>query len=234
MASCLDPRFKMEFISADNKPRVKDKVASEMMECQEEMTSCSTEVEHEVAETSHAKKAKKSLGSFFKLSGAAANGDSSVTLKDAVDAELSNYLTPSIDKEQDPLAWWKTHSVSFPHLAKLACKYLSIPATSSPSERVFSASGNIITCQHSSLKPAMVDRLVFLAKNLFSQNLIFVFYDDQHLFYLSTVAQKSQLNLFYFINHSGGWCKTFFILSNVLTIDVYYFSIFKDRFVIVE
>ncbi len=42
-------------------------------------------------------------------------------------------------------------------------------------------------------------------------NLIFVFYDDQHLFYLSTVAQKSQLNLFYFINHSGGWCKTFFI-----------------------
>ncbi len=33
MASCLDPRFKMEFISADNKPRVKAKVASEMMEC---------------------------------------------------------------------------------------------------------------------------------------------------------------------------------------------------------
>ncbi len=61
VASCLDPRFKMEFISADNKPRVKAKVASEMMECQEEMASCSTEVEHQVAETSHAKKLGKFL-----------------------------------------------------------------------------------------------------------------------------------------------------------------------------
>lgn len=120
VASCLDPRFKMDFISADNKPRVKAKVASEMMECQEEMASCSTEVEHEVAETSQAKKAKKSFGSFFKLSGAAAKCDSSVTLK----AELSNYLlTPSIGEEQDPLEWWKTHRVSFPHLQ--ACPQIS-------------------------------------------------------------------------------------------------------------
>ncbi len=164
MASCLDPRFKMEFISADNKHEVKAKVTSERMECQEEMPRCSTEVEHEVAETSQAKKAKKSLGNIFKLSGAAAKG---VTLKDAVDAELSNYLPiPSIDKEQDPLAWWKTHRVSFPHLAKLSSKCIFIPATSSPSEWVFSASGNIITCQHSRIKPAMMDRLVFLAKNL--------------------------------------------------------------------
>lgn len=167
VASCMDPRFKMDFISADNKPRVRARVASEMMECQEETASCSTEVEPQVAEQPHAKKAKKSLGSFFKLSGSATEVDSSVTIKDAVEAELSNYLlTPSIDKEQDPLAWWKTHRVSFPHLAQLARRYLSIPATSSPSERLFSASGNIITCQRSSLKPAMVNRLVFLAKNL--------------------------------------------------------------------
>ncbi|XP_076866871.1 E3 SUMO-protein ligase ZBED1-like [Brachyhypopomus gauderio] len=166
MASSLDPRFKMEFISADNKPKVKARLTSEMLECQE-TSSSSTEVEPKVADTSQAKKAKKSLGSFFKQSGTAAMGDSSLTLKDAVDAELNNYLlTPSIDKEEDPLAWWKTHKVSFPRLAKLARKYLCIPATSSPSERLFSASGNIITCQRSCLKPAMVDRLVFLSKNL--------------------------------------------------------------------
>lgn len=167
VASCLDPRFKMDYINADNKPKVKTRITSEMMECQEEIVSCSTEVQHKVAETSQAKKAKKSLGSFFKQSGATAKSVFSVAIKDAVEAELNSYLlTPSIDKEEDPLAWWKTHKVSFPHLAKLARKYLCIPATSSPSERVFSTSGNIITCQRSSLKPAMVDRLVFLAKNL--------------------------------------------------------------------
>ncbi|XP_038561459.1 E3 SUMO-protein ligase ZBED1-like [Micropterus salmoides] len=166
MGSCLDPRFKMDFINADNKAQVKARVASEMMGCQE-TPSYSTEVEPKDADTSQAKKAKKSLGSFFKQSGAAVKGDSSLTLKDAVEAELNNYLlTRSIDKEEDPLVWWKTHRVSFPRLAKLARKYLCIPATSSPSERIFSASGNIVTCQHSCLKPAMVDRLVFLAKNI--------------------------------------------------------------------
>ncbi len=44
-------------------------------------------------------------------------------------------------------------------------------------------------------------------------NLIFVFYDDQHLFYLSTVAQKSQLHLFYFINHSGAGVKLFLFVK---------------------
>lgn len=49
----------MGFISADRKPRVKARVASEMIECQKETLSCSTEVELEVAETSQAKEKKE-------------------------------------------------------------------------------------------------------------------------------------------------------------------------------
>ncbi|KAL7868960.1 hypothetical protein SRHO_G00103440 [Serrasalmus rhombeus] len=64
MASSLDPRFKMEFISADNKPKVKARLTSQMLECQV-TSSSSTEVEPKVADTSQAKKAKKSLGSFL-------------------------------------------------------------------------------------------------------------------------------------------------------------------------
>lgn len=166
MASFLDPRFKMDFISADKKTQVKATVASQMMECQEK-SSCSTDVEPNVTSATQAKKAKKSLGSFFKQRETEAKGDSSLTLKDALEAELNTYLlTPPIDKEEDPLAWWKVHKLSFPHLARLARKYLCIPATSSPSERLFSTSGNIVTCQRTCLKPAKVDRLVFLAKNL--------------------------------------------------------------------
>ena len=38
-----------------------------------------------------------------------------MTLKDAVEAELNIYmLTPPTDKEEDPLAWWKVHKLSFP------------------------------------------------------------------------------------------------------------------------
>lgn len=116
--------------------------------------------------TSTVKKGKRSLGSFFKST--AVPPSSSVQLEDtAMEAELNSYLmSPAIDGEQDPLAWWKVHRVNFPRLSKLARKYLCIPATSSPSERLFSASGNVVTCERSCLKPAKVDMLVFLAKNL--------------------------------------------------------------------
>ncbi len=84
-----------------------------------------------------------------------------------MEAELNSYLmTPAIDGEQDPLVWWKVYRVNFPRLSKLACKYLCIPATSSPSERLFSAGGNVVTCECSYLKLAKVDMLAFLAKNV--------------------------------------------------------------------
>ncbi|KAK6485750.1 zinc finger BED domain-containing protein 1-like [Huso huso] len=116
---------------------------------------------------SPAKKANKSLGSFFKTKDKTTASNPSLHLQQSIEAELNSYLlAPSIDSEADQLAWWKVHQISFPLLSKLARKYLCIPATSSPSERVFSTSGNVVTCHRSCLKPAMVNMLVFLAKNL--------------------------------------------------------------------
>lgn len=66
-----------------------------------------------------------------------------------------------MESDTDPLKWWKDHEVFFPSLSHLAKKYLLVPVTSSPSERVFSCSGNIVTCHRASLKPDAVDRLVF-------------------------------------------------------------------------
>ncbi len=41
----------------------------------------------------------------------------------------------------NPLDWWRVYKDDFLHLANLAIKYLAIPATSAPSERVFSIAG---------------------------------------------------------------------------------------------
>lgn len=110
-------------------------------------------------------KAKRSLGSFFKTS--AAPPSLPVKLEDVAEAEVNNYLmTPAIDGEDDPLAWWRVHKISYPQLSIMARKYLCVPATSAPSERLFSTGGNIVTCTRSSLKTAEVNILVFLAKNL--------------------------------------------------------------------
>ncbi|XP_078023596.1 E3 SUMO-protein ligase ZBED1-like, partial [Epinephelus lanceolatus] len=168
VASFLDPRFKTQYITADNIPTIKTRLKTEMLEsarrAYSQRSRTETTLRPQGAQPS-GEKLKKSLGSFFKT--AVASSASPMQLEDVTEAELNTYLmTPAIDEEDDPLAWWKVHKINFPRLCNMARKYLCVPATSAPSERLFSAGGNIVTCTRSSLKPAKVDMLVFLAKNL--------------------------------------------------------------------
>ncbi|XP_016105541.1 zinc finger BED domain-containing protein 1-like [Sinocyclocheilus grahami] len=82
------------------------------------------------------------------------------------DTEVARYLQEeALDLHSDPLAWWRDNQARLLLLSKVARKYMTICATSAPSERVFSAEGNIVTPLRSSLKPDKVNMLVFLARN---------------------------------------------------------------------
>ena len=84
-----------------------------------------------------------------------------------VEAEVQQYKScPPVALDVHPLQWWKDQALKFPILSRVAKKYLCIPATSVPSERVFSAAGNIISSQRSRLKPKHLDKLIFLKKNM--------------------------------------------------------------------
>uniref|UniRef100_A0A3P9IHA7 HAT C-terminal dimerisation domain-containing protein n=1 Tax=Oryzias latipes TaxID=8090 RepID=A0A3P9IHA7_ORYLA len=72
----------------------------------------------------------------------------------------------ALDLHSDLLAWWRDNQARFPLLSKVARKYLTVCATSTPSERVFSVAGNIVTPLRSSLKPDKVNMLVFLSRNM--------------------------------------------------------------------
>lgn len=71
-----------------------------------------------------------------------------------------------IRKEANPLNWWREHECEYPLLSKLTKRYLCIPRTSVSSERVFSTAGDIITAQRSALNPEHLDQILFLNKNL--------------------------------------------------------------------
>ena len=87
-------------------------------------------------------------------------------LEEFVDDELEYYIkSPTIDLEKNPLLWWNDHTKEFPNLCYIAEKYLILPGTSVPSERVFSCAGNLITDTRVCLSAEHAEQLIFLAMN---------------------------------------------------------------------
>ena len=80
------------------------------------------------------------------------------------ECQLESYFRESV-KTNDPLKWWASKNYDYNDLAKLAKKFLCIPATEVPSERVFSTAGQTITKYRASLDPGTVDEIIFINKN---------------------------------------------------------------------
>jgi hypothetical protein len=80
------------------------------------------------------------------------------------DREIQQFRCLSIAPD-DVLAWWSTQTETFPTLAMLARIIMAIPATSAPSERIFSIAGLTINAKRSSLAPSTVDKVVFVHEN---------------------------------------------------------------------
>lgn len=62
--------------------------------------------------------------------------------------------------------WWLNHKSVLHPLSEVALKYAMIPATSVPSERIFSKTGQIMSARRNRLLPDNLDTLIFLHKNM--------------------------------------------------------------------
>lgn len=82
-----------------------------------------------------------------------------------VDCYIDRIRTPQANQNVDPFQWWKDHKINFPILFKISQKYLGIPATSVPSERLFSDAGRQVTSERNRLKTETVNELLFVKRN---------------------------------------------------------------------
>ncbi len=165
-ATTLDPRYRNNFEEED----IKDELIEEIMQITEDQPeNTQTEETPNAGEGASAAPAGKKMNLAQLLGKRKANA--TIFPKRArAGEELARYLqAETIDTSDDPLTWRRNNEARYPLLATVAKRYLCICATSTPSERVFSAAGNIVTPIRSSLKPDKVNMLVFLAKNLKSE-----------------------------------------------------------------
>uniref|UniRef100_A0A3Q3FCW9 BED-type domain-containing protein n=1 Tax=Labrus bergylta TaxID=56723 RepID=A0A3Q3FCW9_9LABR len=73
---------------------------------------------------------------------------------------------PLVPRSSNPLTWWQSRRVVYPRLCEFMKRRLCIVATSVPSERVFSKTGQIVSERRSRLSSSKVRQLVFINANL--------------------------------------------------------------------
>ncbi|XP_041370966.1 E3 SUMO-protein ligase ZBED1-like [Gigantopelta aegis] len=90
----------------------------------------------------------------------------SISTSQRIDNEIQTYRSESdLEMDSDPLLWWKNYGYAYPTLSRLAKKYLCVPATSGPSDRVFSAVGSSVVDRRACLDSDEIDTMVFLNAN---------------------------------------------------------------------
>ena len=82
------------------------------------------------------------------------------------EVELYSTRNHQMKDVDDVLGWWKDNHHTYPKLAILARSILSIPASSSSSERNFSTAGRAIEERRTLLNPSTVDAILFLHNNM--------------------------------------------------------------------
>ncbi|XP_042359805.1 E3 SUMO-protein ligase ZBED1-like [Plectropomus leopardus] len=151
ISSLMDPRFHTTHTDPD-KEQVKKRAVTELMSLAPADKSTPQQPGPAVQvceEEQPLPKKKMTLAAFFKKNAPVSSPDQPEAVK--IETELTTYLlTPEVDPDTDPLDWWKRHQPNFPRLSNLTKKYLSVPATSAPSERVFSVGG-----RHCYMPPCM-------------------------------------------------------------------------------
>jgi len=182
VSTALDPRFKLTYI-ADDEQRIKvktDVLTAAMMNATPLHSSHSSAVRGDHAGDGNddnacippRKKEKLDADVDFWVSWDNVHAHHQQTQQadvpsDLAEVELSKYVAaPCQPRASDPLTWWHDNMARFPLLSAAARRYLAAPATSVPSERLFSSAGDIADDKRTCLLAENLERLVFLKANL--------------------------------------------------------------------
>lgn len=156
LASTLDPRFKLNWCEDSEVSLVRELLSSKA-------TAADPAEPAVVTDSAPPPTKRMKLTSFLSKRQV---GLPPVTASSNIHQEVEQYLSqPAIDEDMDPLAFWREHRNQFPTLCKLASKYLSLPASSAPVERLFSIAGKVFRPERCRLTDIKFEEIMMIRCN---------------------------------------------------------------------
>ena len=158
-ASFFYPRFKdLSFLDAEAKKDLLAEIEDEIRDLEKKDEGKKNKsVSANPVEVGKEKKKIRFLGASLRTN----------TKKEGGEEELKRYaLEKMLDYDESPFDWWKRRKEEFSLLARLARKYLSVQATSTPAERMMSRLGLILTKRRLAMTGDHFDMIMFLSDKL--------------------------------------------------------------------
>jgi len=156
IATVLDPRFKTSWFEDDQI----DSARESLMEEYKKISPDDCDIP-----TNQPSPAKKARMDFFTKS-MENRMQQRKSLLIPKKSEIDLYLNEmNSEFDDNPLEFWLSNRHRFPVLYKLSLRYLCIPASSAPVERLFSTAGKIFRAERANLSDNMFEMLTFIKLN---------------------------------------------------------------------
>lgn len=171
ISTFLDPRFKNVGFSSANvaeraKKLVTNLVSSKVNEMSVQNKSSASEDKNNDKDKVETPLQKTSVWGLFDTKAASTSTKSVSSATSRAIIEVQRYVEEELlERDKDPLQWWKQYSYNFPYLSKVVQEKFGVVATSVPCERVFSKSGQLISERRSRLSSDKVKKIMFLNVN---------------------------------------------------------------------
>lgn len=175
LSTFLDPRYKINFYNAFQADQARKAVLREALKISldtegDELDNDAEPAEKRARMIDRDHTASEAHNLFWECFEEAADASTSYQPNDpknSAAAELDHYLSvPRAARDANPYKWWVSNKGHYPILGKVAAQFLSTPASSVYSERLFSEAGLIYEAKRSKLDPNRAEKLVFLHHNL--------------------------------------------------------------------
>lgn len=162
-ATVLDPRFKLCFIPESCRQTLIERIVTDIFDAMEDQHTSGNH-QHESSSSQQADSSSGFWKCFAEI-GTSQQRTNDPTLC-TINNELQQYLSDkNIERKQSPFVWWSDNKYKFPNVYKLAKRYLSAPASTVVSERLFSTEGLVYEDHRNRLLPENAEMLTCMKRN---------------------------------------------------------------------